>query len=99
MSVSLPSIRIGICGAENSAAPVTRQRNIWPVGYPGIVAAAGAEPVILSKPSGRRHWGDILRDVHGVVYAGNNGGSAGTYADEQSLCLHCRDRKIPILAI
>jgi GMP synthase-like glutamine amidotransferase len=99
MSVSLPSIRIGICGAENSAAPVTRQRNIWPVGYPGIVAAAGAEPVMLSKPSGRRHWADILRDVHGVVYAGNNGGSAGTYADEQSLCLHCRDRKIPILAI
>ena len=99
MSVSLPSIRIGICGAENSAVAVMRQRNIWPVGYPGIVAAAGAEPVILSKPSGRRHWADILRDVHGVVYAGNNGGSVGTYADEQSLCLHCRDRKIPILAI
>jgi putative glutamine amidotransferase len=37
--------------------------------------------------------------VQGVVYAGNNGGSAGTYADEQSLCLHCRDRRIPLLVI
>jgi putative glutamine amidotransferase len=54
---------------------------------------------MLSKPSGRRQWPDILREVHGVIYAGNNNGSAGTYADEQSLCLHCRDRKIPLLAI
>jgi putative glutamine amidotransferase len=99
MSVPHPTLRIGICGAEQAADPNKRQRNIWPVGYPGIVSAAGAEPVMLSKPTSRRQWAEILREVHGVVYAGNNGGSAGTYADEQSLCLHCRDRKIPILAI
>ena|SRR5579862_9537274 len=99
MSASLPTIRIGICGVQEAADVAKRQYSIWPIGYPGIVAAAGAEPVILTKPGGRRSWADILRDVHGVVYAGNGAGSAGTYADEQSLCLHCRDRKIPILAI
>jgi putative glutamine amidotransferase len=99
MSASHPPIRVGICGVEQAADPAKRQRNIWPVGYPGIVAAAGAEPVMLGKPTGRRQWAEILREVHGVVYAGNDGGSAGTYADEQSLCLHCRDRKIPLLAI
>ncbi|HYV36245.1 MAG TPA: gamma-glutamyl-gamma-aminobutyrate hydrolase family protein [Gemmataceae bacterium] len=99
MSVSLPTIRIGICGTEEDTALARRQRGIWPVGYPGIVAAAGAEPVILARPQGRRTWTEILREIHGVVYAGNGNGSAGSYADEQSLCLHCRDRKIPLLAI
>jgi putative glutamine amidotransferase len=93
------AIRIGICGVQDASVSVPRQRNFWPVGYPGIVAAAGAEPVVLAKPTGRRQWAEILREVHGVVYAGNGGGSAGSYADEQSLCLHCRDRKISILAI
>src|SRR5437016_1359978 len=99
MSVSLASIRIGVCGVEESLTAPERQRNFWPSGYPAIVAAAGAEPVVLGKPSGRRQWPEILREVHGVIYAGNKGGSTGTYADEQSLCLHCRDRKIPLLAI
>jgi hypothetical protein len=99
MSAIIPAVRIGICGVEEANAPVSRQRGIWPIGYPGIVAAAGAEPVILSKPSSRRGWSEILRDVQGVVYAGNNAGAAGSYADEQSLCLHCRDRKIPMLVI
>jgi gamma-glutamyl-gamma-aminobutyrate hydrolase PuuD len=54
---------------------------------------------LLARPSGRRTWSEILREIHGVVYAGNPGGASGSYADEQSLCLHCRDRKIPLLAI
>jgi putative glutamine amidotransferase len=99
MSATIPLIRIGICGAESASTVALRQRGIWPVGYPGIVAAAGGDPVVLPKPSGRRTWAEILRDVQGVVYAGNNGGSAGSYADEQSLCLHCRDRRIPLLVI
>src|SRR5437667_966176 len=98
MPVPTPSIRIGICGAEESA-PAQRPRGIWPVGYTGIVTAAGAVPVPLEAPSGRRTWSEILRDVHGVVFAGNSAASPGTYADEQSLCLHCRDRRIPLLAI
>ena len=89
------AIRIGFCGAEEIVLPQQRQRGIWPVGYVGIVAAAGAEPVVLSMPSRRRTWTEILREVHGVVYSGNT----RSYADEQSLCLHCRDRKIPMLAI
>jgi putative glutamine amidotransferase len=99
MSVPTPSVRIGIFGFEESSTPQQRNRGIWPVGYPGIVSAAGAIPVMLDKPSGRRTWPDILRDIQGVVFAGNSAASQATYADEQSLCLHCRDRKIPILAI
>jgi gamma-glutamyl-gamma-aminobutyrate hydrolase PuuD len=99
MSAVVSQIRIGICGAESDSDAGLRPRGIWPIGYPGIVDAAGGEPVILTRPSGRRTWAEILRDVQGVVYAGNIGGSGGTYADEQSLCLHCRDRKIPLLVI
>ena len=99
MSLLTPSIRIGIFGTEESSAPIPRSRGIWPVGYPGILTAAGATPVVLDRPSSRRTWTEILRDVHGVVFAGNSTASPATYADEQSLCLHCRDRKIPMLAI
>ena len=99
MPAPTPSIRIGICGTEESTAPATRNRGIWPVGYPGIVTAAGATPVVLERPTGKRTWGDLLREVHGVVFAGSPAGAPGTYADEQSLCLHCRDRQIPMLAI
>jgi putative glutamine amidotransferase len=88
-------IRIGICGAEEVSTATKRQYSIWPVGYAGMVVAAGAEAVLLGKPWGRRTWAEILREVDGVVYAGNT----GRYADEQSLCLHCRDRDIPLLAI
>jgi putative glutamine amidotransferase len=95
MSVATPSIRVGIFGCDEPTAPATRSRGIWPVGYPGIVTAAGAVPVVLDKPAGRRSWSEILRDIHGVVFAGNS----GAYEDEQSLCLHCRDRRIPMLAI
>jgi gamma-glutamyl-gamma-aminobutyrate hydrolase PuuD len=99
MSASTPSVRIGIRGSEESGAPSRRGTGIWPVGYPGIVAAAGAEPVLLDEPAGKRTWLEILRDVHGVVFAGNMAGPSSNYADEQSLCLHCRDRNIPLLAI
>src|SRR5229473_1742620 len=95
MSVATPSIRIGIFGSDERTVPTMRNRGIWPVGYPGIVTAAGAVPVVLDKPCGRRTWSEILRDIHGVVFAGNS----AAYEDEQSLCLHCRDRAIPLLAI
>ena len=42
MSVPTPSIRIGIFGSEDCSAPPVRNRGIWPIGYPGIVTAAGA---------------------------------------------------------
>src|SRR6516165_6977749 len=91
----IPSFR----GKESSMSALTPPvRGIWPVGYPGIVAAAGAEPVLLKSPTGKRGWADVLRDIHGVVYAGQPAGTR-TYADEQSLCLHCRDRRLPVLAI
>jgi gamma-glutamyl-gamma-aminobutyrate hydrolase PuuD len=95
MSPSKLPVRIGIHGSDEVPLAARRARGIWPVGYPGIVAAAGAEPVVLEKPTGKRTWADILRDVHGVVFAG----ASSSYADEQSLCLHCRDRKVPLLAI
>jgi Peptidase C26 len=95
MPVPSPSIRIGIFGSDERSVPPARNRGIWPVGYPGIVTAAGAVPVLLDRPAGRRGWPELLRDVHGVVFAGNS----AAYDDEQSLCLHCRDRSIPLLAI
>jgi putative glutamine amidotransferase len=99
MSALTPSVRIGICGTEDCADSSPPCRGIWPVGYPGIVAAAGAQPIVLQPPTGKRGWADVLRDIHGVVYAGQPAGTSGTYADEQSLCLHCRDRRLPVLAI
>jgi putative glutamine amidotransferase len=99
MSVTVSSVRIGICGTEDSTIAPRRARGIWPVGYPGIVSAAGAEAIILQRPTGNQTWADVLRGIHGVVYAGQPVGTPGTYADEQSLCLHCRDRQLPMLAI
>jgi putative glutamine amidotransferase len=99
MAAPASPIRIGVFGAEDCVNLVKRQYSIWPAGYPGIVAAAGAEPVILTKPKGRRGWQELLRPLHGVVFAGNTTNSPASYADEQSLCLHCRDRKLPLLAI
>src|ERR1700733_8924432 len=98
MSALASPIRIGVFGSEDRVAVSKRHYSIWPAGYPGIVAAAGAEPVILTKPSGRRGWQESLRGLHGVIFAGNPVSSPATYADEQSLCLHCRDRKLPLLA-
>lgn len=99
MSVPTSTVRIGICGTEDSTAPPRRTRGIWPVGYPGIVSAAGAETVILERPTDKQTWAEALRGIHGVVYAGQPAGAPGSYADEQSLCLHCRDRQLPVLAI
>jgi putative glutamine amidotransferase len=98
-SVRQTPIRIGVFGSEHLAAVSKRHYSIWPAGYPGIVAAAGAEPVNLTRPAGKKGWSDALRNLQGVVFAGNTNQSPASYADEQSLCLHCRDRKIPFLAI
>ena len=99
MSSPTPSVRIGIFGSEESASRPGRSRGIWPIGYPGIVTAAGGVPVPLVKKSASATWTEALRDIHGVVFAGGNPATPGGYADEQSLCLHCRDRNIPVLAI
>ena len=98
MSTVSPSIRIGICGSEPVALPPGRGKGIWPAGYASALQVAGAVPVFLD-PQGSESWSDVCGDVHGMVLAGSARTTAGLLAAEEELCLWCRDRRLPLLAI
>jgi putative glutamine amidotransferase len=69
------------------------------VGYAAALTAAGADPVSLDLHRSSRRWAEQLRDIHGVVLAGSDRITAGGLAAEEELCLWCRDRAIPLLAV
>src|SRR5437773_1570700 len=54
---------------------------------------------VVGRVAGRRTHPPVAKWISPLVFAGSPAGAPGTYADEQSLCLHCRDRQIPLLAI
>jgi putative glutamine amidotransferase len=99
MSAHSPSVRIAVCGSETPGREVARAWGLWPVGYPAALGAAGAEAVLLNKPSCREHWSDLLEGVHGLVLAGSEGSAARQPADDAALLHWCRERRFPLLAI
>jgi putative glutamine amidotransferase len=99
MSAPTSPIRIGICGAEVSTALSERGWRLWPVGYHGVVTAAGAEPVLLNLPRRDQTWDNLLGDVQGIVLTGSAEATARQLAAQEALCLWCRAHRMPILAI
>ncbi|MBI3408452.1 MAG: gamma-glutamyl-gamma-aminobutyrate hydrolase family protein [Planctomycetes bacterium] len=90
------SVKIAVYGADNGVPG--RGVGLWPTGYKGAVIAAGASPVFMAPAKGDRPWGELLDGAKGVVVCGFETGR-GKEGDMESLCLWCRSRKFPILAI
>jgi gamma-glutamyl-gamma-aminobutyrate hydrolase PuuD len=44
-------------------------------------------------------WHEQLQELHGVVLAGDDRTTAGQVVADEELCLFCRDRALPLLAI
>ncbi len=95
-----PSVRIGIFGTEPAAfSQLNHHPGLWASGYAGSLTHAGAVPVDLCPPAGRRTWDDMLEEIDGVVYAGFPASDIRPIAHEEQLCRWCRDHKLPLLAI
>jgi putative glutamine amidotransferase len=93
---STPSnVRVAIYGSEVSAPG--RGVGLWSIGYKGAVTAAGATPVFLEPSSGAQTWNEILTGFKGVVLCGFE--KSAPQGDLESLCVWCKQRKFPILAI
>jgi putative glutamine amidotransferase len=54
--------------------------------------------VVLPRP-GQRSWPEALQGVHGVVFAGSERGGTHAVAEEEGLLTHCRQQRLPLLAI
>ncbi len=93
-----PSVRIGIYGSEVSSAARARGVGLWSAGYQGTLTAAGAVPVFLKIGAGNERWDEVLQDVDGVVFSGSFAHSPHKFTEE-GLCLWCRDKRLPLLAI
>jgi gamma-glutamyl-gamma-aminobutyrate hydrolase PuuD len=99
MSVPALPIRIGICGSDVRSVGAERGWRLWPVGYQGVISAAGAEPVLLKLPRPHQTWDDLLTNVQGIVLAGKENATARQLAAQEALCLWCRAHRMPLLAI
>jgi putative glutamine amidotransferase len=97
MFSSTDPIRIAVYGSEVKTKG--RGVGLWNTGYQGTLVAAGAEPVFLKPACGGESWGEMLRDVKGVVACGHDLQGAGKLGDIESLCLWCRSHRFPLLTI
>jgi putative glutamine amidotransferase len=100
MSTTQSTVRIGIFGSEPVfAGQLNHHPGLWNAGIAGSLTHAGGVPVDLCAPQGKRNWGEILEEIDGVVYAGFPNSDQRPVAQEEALCLHCREHKVPLLAI
>ncbi|HZU34479.1 MAG TPA: gamma-glutamyl-gamma-aminobutyrate hydrolase family protein [Gemmataceae bacterium] len=90
-TASLP--RIGIYGRDHDAHAARVGCALWAPGYAGTVTAAGAEPVTLTRPRGRRGWEDVLAGLDGAILLGV------CNQEDADFCEHCRERRLPLLAV
>jgi putative glutamine amidotransferase len=91
--------RIGIYGSDGTAGQEGRGFNLWPVGYPGSVNAAGGTPVFLRKLEPGETWKDLLRDIDAVLFTESLAASPRQVSDEEALVRYCRDHGLPFLGI
>jgi len=99
MSAIALSLRIAVFGSDDCDSSPGRGCGLWPTGYPAALTAAGAAPVSLDLQRASHRWAESLRDVHGVVLAGSDRMTASSLAAEEQLCLWCRERELPLLAV
>lgn len=97
---SQSNIRIGIFGDEpHNNGQLIRHPGLWSMGYAGSITHSGGIPVELSAPSGDWTWEEVLEEIDGVLYAGFYDPKDRRPAVEDALIRHCRDRRIPLMAI
>ena len=91
------TLRIAVYGSEIK----TKGKGIglWAAGYHGALNAAGADPVFLRPACGAESWGEILRGFGGVVACAFDHTTPGKMGDFESLCLWCREHRLPLLTI
>jgi putative glutamine amidotransferase len=100
MSTPVDPIHIGIYGPEEKAArQESRGCSLWEVGYTAAVTHAGGAPVLLGETTAGLPWDEILKDVHGIVFAGSYRKTAQPLADETRLVEWCRKRQLPLLCV
>ena len=99
MSAICFPIRVAFCGSEHGDSHVGRGCGLWPIGYAAAITAAGGIAVPLDLHRVGHRWAQHFDDIHGVVLTGNARTSAGGFAAEEELCLWCRERAIPLLAV
>lgn len=99
MTQPAPTPRIGIYGSDGTAGQDGRGFNLWPVGYPGSVNAAGGTPVFLRKLEPGESWKDQLNGIDAVLFTESLAASPRQVSDEEALVRYCRDHSIPFLGI
>jgi gamma-glutamyl-gamma-aminobutyrate hydrolase PuuD len=97
MPAPIQPTRIGIYGTEETE-PASRGVGLWAAGLVGSLTYAGAEPVLI-EPEAERDWEELFADVQGVVFCGFPINSSRDLADQESMCLWCHNRRLPMLAI
>src|SRR5262245_2145987 len=97
MSIPSPSVPIGIYGIDKSAPRAGRGWGLWTPGIEAAVTAAGG--VAVQLPPAPRAWPEALEGIHGVVFLGVDRPGVHPGAEEAALLSHCRQRRLPLLAI
>jgi putative glutamine amidotransferase len=91
--------RIGIYGPDDRRSQAMRGCNLWPIGYAAAVTAAGGTPVSIDLPAPGHAWDEVLADLDGIVFLGQEAPTAREIANEERLCQWCRDREMPFLGV
>lgn len=99
MSITSTPPRIGIYGSDGTAGQEGRGFNLWPVGYPGSVTAAGGTPVFLRKLEPGESWKEVLADIDAVLFTESLAASPRQVSDEEALVRYCRDHQVPFLGV
>src|SRR5262249_14595083 len=99
MSKSIATVHIGVFGSTGAESDERHGCGLWEAGYSPCVAAEGGEPIFLGNTLNGRSLDQLLDSLDGVVFAADENINARLAAQGERLCLWCRKRKFPILAI
>jgi putative glutamine amidotransferase len=91
-------VLIGIYGSDECSKEDGRGCGLWPTGYAAALTAAGATPVPLDERA-VRSWGDVLDELHGVVFSSRDRGGVQPLPEEERFCQRCRRHSLPLLCV
>jgi putative glutamine amidotransferase len=91
--------RVAIYGPEEASTNESRGCNLWAMGYAATLTAAGATPVSIGDLGSGASWGEVLRDLDGVVWTGRYRPDLTLTSAEERLCQWCRKNRMPLLAV
>lgn len=99
MSDTAYSPSIGIYGFDPDANQQSKGCNLWPAGYAAAVTAATGTPVCVEMPEPGYAWDEVMAGIDGIIFLGGGPGGARQAANEERLCLWCKERELPFLGI